>query len=127
MSNIPEELKYTKDHEWIKEEDNGIFTVGITDHAQEALGDLVFVELPETECDFSSGQACSVVESVKAASDIYTPLSGKIIEINNLLVESPELVNQDPYGDGWLFRIEASSSVELDDLLDRDSYAELLD
>ena len=99
----------------------------ITDHAQEALGDLVFVELPETECDFSSGQACSVVESVKAASDIYTPLSGKIIEINNLLVESPELVNQDPYGDGWLFRIEASSSVELDDLLDRDSYAELLD
>ena len=127
MSNIPEELKYTKDHEWIKEEDNGSFTVGITDHAQEALGDLVFVELPETECDFSSGQACSVVESVKAASDIYTPLSGKIIEINNLLVESPELVNQDPYGDGWLFRIEASSSVELDDLLDRDSYAELLD
>ena len=127
MSNIPEELKYTKDHEWIKEEDNGIFTVGITDHAQEALGDLVFVELPETECDFSSGQACSVVESVKAASDIYTPLSGKIIEVNNLLAESPELVNQDPYGDGWLFRIEASSSVELDDLLDRDSYAELLD
>ena len=82
MSNIPEELKYTKDHEWIKEEDNGIFTVGITDHAQEALGDLVFVELPETECDFSSGQACSVVESVKAASDIYTPLPSRTAPTN---------------------------------------------
>tara|TARA_B100001250_G_C19816624_1_gene798770 strand:+ start:5230 stop:5613 length:384 start_codon:yes stop_codon:yes gene_type:complete len=127
MSNIPEELKYTKDHEWVKQEDSNIFAVGITDHAQEALGDLVFVELPETECDFSYGQVCSVVESVKAASDIYIPLSGKIIEINNLLVESPELVNQDPYGDGWLFKLEASSLVELDDLLDRDSYSELLD
>ena len=127
MSDIPEDLKYTKDHEWIKTEEDGLFTVGITDHAQEALGDLVFIELPEVESNLSSGQTCSVVESVKAASDVYIPLSGKIVEVNNLLSDSPELVNQDPYGDGWLFRLKASSSVELDDMLDSDSYAELLD
>ncbi|OUU79642.1 MAG: glycine cleavage system protein H [Gammaproteobacteria bacterium TMED78] len=127
MSDIPEDLKYTKDHEWIKTEEDGLFTVGITDHAQEALGDLVFIELPEVESNLPSGQTCSVVESVKAASDVYIPLSGKIVEVNNLLSDSPELVNQDPYGDGWLFRLKASSSVELDDMLDSDSYAELLD
>lgn len=105
MSNIPQELKYTKTHEWVKKEDE-FLTIGITDHAQTMLGDLVYVELPEIETNFDSGQECAVVESVKAAADIYCPIPGEIIEVNEEVIENPQLINQDPYGRGWLFRIK---------------------
>lgn len=104
MSNIPKQLEYTTTHEWIKREDE-YFTVGITDHAQTMLGDLVYVELPEIESNISGGQECAVVESVKAAADVYCPIAGEIIEINMAVIENPQLINQDPYGKGWLFRI----------------------
>lgn len=104
MSSIPKTLKYSKTHEWIRKDDETI-TVGITDHAQYMLGDLVYVELPEVESSLETGQECAVVESVKAAADIYCPVSGEVVEINELLLENPQLVNEDPYGKGWLFRI----------------------
>lgn len=104
MSNIPNELIYTKSHEWVRKEEEYL-TVGITDHAQTMLGDLVYVELPETESSLDGGQECAVVESVKAAADIYCPVPGDIIEINEAVIENPQLINQDPYGKGWLFRI----------------------
>ncbi len=122
MSEIPEHLKYTKDHEWVAEADDGAAVVGITDHAQEALGDLVFVELPEVHRDVESGDVCAVVESVKAASEVYSPVAGNIAEVNTALDESPELVNSDPYGEGWLFRLNPSSPAEPEDLLDADAY-----
>ena len=118
MSNVPGDLKYTKSHEWVRREDDGSVTVGITDHAQSALGDLVFVEPPEAGSDVSAGDACAVVESVKAASDVYSPVSGKVAAGNDALADGPELVNQDPYGDGWIMRIEASDPAELDSLMD---------
>jgi glycine cleavage system H protein len=124
MSEIPAELLYRESHEWVRYEDDGTATVGISDHAQAQLGDMVFVELPELETDFDQGDACAVVESVKAASDVYAPVSGEIIEVNGALEDSPELVNTDPYGDGWLFRIELSNKGELDDLLDAEAYAD---
>lgn len=126
MSDIPENLKYTKDHEWIAETDDGTAIVGITDHAQEALGDLVFVELPEMHRDVASGDVCAVVESVKAASDVYSPISGNVNEVNVALDDAPELVNEDPYGEGWLFRLTPSSPVELEELLDADAYGRVL-
>ncbi len=104
MSNIPAKLQYTHSHEWIKKE-NDYFIVGITDHAQTMLGDLVYVELPEVEAQFDSGEECAVVESVKAAADIYSPLSGEVVEVNEAVINNPALINQDPYGKGWLFRI----------------------
>lgn len=104
MSKIPEKLQYTKTHEWVKNDDDTL-TVGITDHAQTMLGDLVYVELPEIESNLESGQECAVVESVKAAADIYCPVPGEIIEINDAVIENPQLINQDPYGKGWLFRM----------------------
>lgn len=104
MSNIPQALNYTKSHEWIKKDDE-FLTIGITDHAQTMLGDLVYVELPEIESSFDGGQECAVVESVKAAADIYCPIPGEIVEINSAVIENPQLVNQDPYGKGWLFRV----------------------
>lgn len=104
MSNIPQKLQYTKTHEWIKK-DEEYLTIGITDHAQTMLGDLVYVELPELESSFDGGQECAVVESVKAAADIYCPMPGEIVEINEAVIENPQLINQDPYGKGWLFRI----------------------
>ncbi len=104
MSNIPEKLQYTKTHEWVKREDDMI-TIGITDHAQTMLGDLVYVELPEIETNFDVGQECAVVESVKAAADIYCPIPGEVIEINEAVIENPQLVNEDPYGRGWLIRV----------------------
>ena len=104
MSSVPKTLKYSKTHEWIRKDDE-LITIGITDHAQTMLGDLVYVELPEIESSFENGQECAVVESVKAAADIYCPISGEIIEINEALLENPQLVNEDPYGKGWLFRI----------------------
>ncbi len=124
MSNIPSELKYVASHEWIREEGDGVVTVGVTDHAQELLGDVVFVELPEPEAELASGDETGVVESVKAASDIYAPVSGTVIAINEELEESPELVNSDPYGDGWFFKIKLSDPEELEALLDADAYAE---
>lgn len=122
MSEIPEELKYTKEHEWVREKDDGNVEVGITDHAQMALGDLVYIELPDADSAVAAGDAFAVVESVKAASDVYLPLSGKIVEVNDALVDGPELVNSDPYGDGWLIRFRPDSPSELDELLSGDDY-----
>ena len=122
MSEIPAELKYTKDHEWVREQDDGNVTLGITDHAQVSLGDLVFVELPETDAVLDVGDACAVVESVKAASDVYLPLSGTIVEANEALADSPELVNTDPYGEGWLFRFNPDTPAKLEELLNSEDY-----
>ena len=125
MSSIPSELKYVASHEWIRDEGDGSVTIGITDHAQDLLGDVVFVELPDVGAEFSAGEDTGVVESVKAASDVYAPLSGKIVAVNEDLEDSPELVNSDPYGDGWFFRVELTDDSELKELLDSDGYAEL--
>jgi glycine cleavage system H protein len=122
MSNAPNELKYTKTHEWIRTEADGSVTVGITDHAQELLGDMVFIELPETGTNFTPGNECAVVESVKAASDIYCPINGEITEINEQLADTPEIINQAPYGDGWLFRLKPEDTGEINDLMDADTY-----
>jgi len=122
MSNIPSHLYYTDSHEWVSSEDNDNARIGITDHAQEALGDLVFVELPVVGDEISQGDPCAVVESVKAASDIYAPVSGKIIAINEDLDNDPALINADPYGDGWLFEIDLIDSEELDGLKDAEAY-----
>ncbi|MGD8957167.1 MAG: glycine cleavage system protein GcvH [Chromatiaceae bacterium] len=125
MSNdVPTELKYTKSHEWVRIEDDGVVTVGITDHAQELLGDLVFVELPEVGAEVGAGAECAVVESVKAASDVYSPLTGEVIEANEILADAPETINQDAYEAGWIYRLRMSAPAELDALLDADSYAE---
>jgi glycine cleavage system H protein len=126
MTTIPDDLRYTKDHEWIREEGDGEYTVGITDHAQAALGDLVFVELPEVGATVEAGVACCVVESVKAASDVYSPLNGEVVEVNEVLVDSPELANSDPYTEGWLFRLRSEDNEALDKLLDFDEYVDLL-
>lgn len=122
MSAIPTDLKYTESHEWIRVLEDGSVIVGITDHAQAALGDLVFVEVPEAGTVFSAGDACAVVESVKAASDVYCPLSGKVDEANDVLADTPELVNEQPYEDGWLMRISPSDPGELDELMSADDY-----
>ncbi len=124
MSHIPNELKYSKSHEWARD-DGDVITVGITDHAQELLGDLVFVELPEVGEEVTAGAEVAVVESVKAASDVYSPIGGVITEVNAVVIDDPALVNQDPYAEAWLFKIEPHSKAELDDLLDADEYAEI--
>jgi len=121
MSIVPNDLKYAKSHEWAKLEADGIVLVGISDFAQEQLGDVVYVELPEQGRSVKAGEACAVIESVKAASDIYSPVSGEIIETNTALAETPELVNQDSY-QYWLFRVKISDSTELDSLLDASGY-----
>lgn len=126
MSEIPDDLRYTRDHEWVREQDDGVLTIGITDHAQTSLGDLVFVELPEVDARLSAGDACAVVESVKAASDVYCPLSGTVAETNEALAEAPELVNSDPYGNGWLFRVTPDVPNELEELLSGADYERLL-
>jgi glycine cleavage system H protein len=125
MSEIPTELKYASSHEWARLEEDGTVTVGISDHAQQALGDVVYVEHPEVGQTVSVGGEAGVVESVKAASDIYAPVSGTISEVNEALEDAPETVNQDPYGDGWFFRIEPEDATQLDDLLDSSAYGEL--
>ena len=126
MSNdVPSDLKYTKSHEWARIEDDGIATVGITDHAQELLGDLVFVELPEVGADLGIGAECAVVESVKAASDVYSPLSGEVIEVNETLADQPELLNEDPYGEGWLCEIEMSDPEQIGAMMDAAGYTTL--
>ncbi|MBD3874400.1 glycine cleavage system protein GcvH [Pseudomonas kunmingensis] len=121
MSNIPSDLRYAASHEWARLEADGSITVGISDHAQEALGDVVYVELPEVRRQLNAGQEAGVVESVKAASDIYAPVAGEVIAVNEALADSPELVNSDPYG-SWFFRLQPSDTSELDKLLDAAGY-----
>lgn len=127
MSKIPSELRYTQTHEWVRVEDDGTLVVGITDHAQSQLGELVFVELPDVGALVSSSDEVVVLESVKAASDGYSPVSGKIVSVNEDLEEAPSLVNSDPYGDGWLFRIDPIDPDEFSELLDADSYEQTLE
>ena len=122
MSNNPNELKYASSHEWARLEEDGSITVGITDHAQNALGDVVFVELPEVGAELTAGQEAGVVESVKAASDVYAPVSDKVIAINDALEDAPETINGDPYGEGWFYRIEPSDAAELEELLSAEAY-----
>ncbi|WP_333890686.1 glycine cleavage system protein GcvH [Atlantibacter subterraneus] len=127
MSNVPGELKYSKEHEWLRKESDGTYTVGITEHAQELLGDMVFVDLPDVGATVSAGDDCAVAESVKAASDIYAPISGEIVAVNDALSDSPEQVNSEPYGAGWIFRIKASDESEVEALLDAAGYEALLE
>lgn len=122
MSNIPADLRYASSHEWVRPEGDGVFTVGISAHAQELLGDMVFVELPDIGAEVGTGDDVAVAESVKAASDVYAPISGEIIEVNAKLEDSPELLNTDPYGDGWLFKIKAEDEKEAEGLLDAAGY-----
>ncbi len=125
MSEIPSDLRYRDSHEWVRVEGDGTVVVGISDHAQGELGDMVFVELPEPGMSYDQGEACAVIESVKAASDVYAPLSGEVVKANGQLEDSPELVNSDPYGDGWLFRLLPSDASQIEGLLDAAAYAEL--
>ena len=122
MSQVPSELRYTKDHEWTRDNGDGTLTVGITDHAQEALGDLVFVEVPEQGREVAAGEACAVVESVKAASDVYSPVGGEVVAGNAALGGQPELINQDPYGAGWIMRIRPADKAQFAALLDAKAY-----
>lgn len=124
MSEIPTDLRFSESHEWVSAEEDGVVKVGITDHAQSQLGDLVFVELPEEGASVGQGDSCAVVESVKAASDIYSPVTGEIVAINETVVESPELVNSDPYGDGWLFSVRLEDPDEIEGLMDAERYAQ---
>ena len=124
MSETPDSLKFAKSHEWARVLPDQVIEVGISDYAQESLGDVVYVELPDVGDSLSAGEECCAVESVKAASDIYAPLSGEVIAVNESLDDEPELLNQSPYGDGWIFRIKADEISELDALLDADQYAQ---
>jgi len=128
MSRIPPELKYTRSHEWLRSLPDGSVEIGISDHAQEELGDLVFVELPQVGRRLAAGEACAVVESVKAASDVYAPVSGKITAVNSALSDKPETINEDAYGEGWIFVVKPSNlAEEQEELLDPDAYAELIE
>jgi len=126
LSNIPSDLRYTKSHEWVRTGEKGAVEIGISEHAQSALGDLVFVEVPEVGRAVKAGDACAVVESVKAASDVYSPVSGKVIAGNAALATQPELLNQDPYGAGWLFRVQTNSPIDDAALLSAADYAKFL-
>ena len=123
MSNIPSELKYVASHEWLRAEADGMVTVGITEHAQELLGDIVFVEVPEVGTELAVEQEAGVVESVKAASDVYAPIAGEVVAVNEELVASPELANSDPYGAGWFFKIKPANAADLDGLMTAEQYA----
>jgi len=125
MSNVPSELKFLSSHEWVLIEGD-IATIGVSDHAQELLGDLVFVELPEEGSSISAGDSVGVIESVKAASDTYAPVSGEVVEINSDLEDSPERINDDPYGDGWMYKVKMEDSAEVSDLLDADAYTDAI-
>ena len=127
MSEIPGDLKFLKSHEWARVEGDGKVTVGISEHAQGLLGDLVYVELPTGGERFEAGTACAVVESVKAASDVYAPITGTVVEVNNALADKPETINEDAYGDGWIFVLEIEEPEQLNDMLGPDDYAELLE
>ena len=122
MTQTPPELKYAPSHEWARLEEDGTITIGISDHAQEALGDVVFVELPDAGANLAAGDEAGVVESVKAASDIYAPLGGEVIAVNELLEDTPEIVNSDPYNDGWFYRLQPADASELDKLLSAEDY-----
>jgi len=122
MSEIPSDLRYTKSHEWVRLEEDGTVTVGISDHAQELLGDLVFVELPEVGATISADEACCVVESVKAASDVYMPITGEVVDTNQLLVDEPEIINSSPYDDGWVFKIQPDDVDDIEQLMDASTY-----
>lgn len=127
MSEIPADLKYTASHEWVRQNEDGNLVIGITDHAQKALGDLVFVELPDTGAELGAGDQCIVVESVKAASDVYCPVSGTVVSVNEALDEAPELVNSEPFGEGWLMVLAPADADDLNALLDADAYAQTLE
>lgn len=127
MSELPGDLRYTSDHEWLRQEEDGSVTVGITDHAQTALGDLVYVELPEAGQELEVGGEMAVVESVKAASDVYAPVSGSVLDVNADLADDPEKINADPYGDGWIVRLQPSGGIDSTDTMDPHAYQELLD
>jgi glycine cleavage system H protein len=127
MNEIPGDLKFLKSHEWARIEDDGTVTVGISDHAQAQLGDLVYVELPAVGDSVEAGNACAVVESVKAASDVYSPVSGTIVKVNDALGDKPETINEDAFGDGWVFRVKPTALAELDELLTPDEYAEQIE
>ncbi|MEI6893811.1 MAG: glycine cleavage system protein GcvH [Colwellia sp.] len=124
MSNTPSELKYATSHEWVRVESDGIVTIGITEHAQGLLGDMVFVELPDVGDAITTGDDVAVAESVKAASDIYAPITGEVVEVNEALEDAPELVNSDAFGEGWLFKVKIEDAGELDNLLDATGYAD---
>jgi glycine cleavage system H protein len=126
MSDTPADLKYSKEHEWVRDNSDGTVTVGITDHAQDALGDLVYIELPEVGRKVEAAEACAVVESVKAASDIYSPVDGEVTETNVALGDAPESINDDPYGEGWIFKLRVSDGSQLDGLLDAAAYEALV-
>lgn len=127
MTEIPGDLKFLKSHEWARVEDDGTITIGISDHAQGLLGDLVYVELPEVGDSVEAGNGVAVVESVKAASDVYSPVSGEVVSVNSALTEKPETINEDAYGEGWLFVVRPSDTGELDEMLDPDAYGELIE
>lgn len=128
MNEIPGDLKFMKSHEWARVEDNGTVTIGISDHAQSQLGDLVYVELPNIGDKVEAGAACAVVESVKAASDVYAPVAGEVVAVNAALSDKPETINEDAYGDGWIVVVKPSSLQEdMDNLLDPDAYADVLE
>lgn len=126
MSQIPADLKYVASHEWLRQEADGTLTIGITDHAQDLLGDIVYVELPEVGATVEADDEIAVVESVKAASDVYAPIAGEIIEINSALIDAPETINSDPYGDGWFFKIRPDNADDYDGLMDADDYQDSL-
>jgi glycine cleavage system H protein len=127
MSDVPADLKYTETHEWVRDNGDGTVTVGISDHAQDALGDLVFVELPEVGKALAAKDACAVVESVKAASDIYAPVAGEVVAANEALDGAPETINSDPYGEGWIFRLKLAGDDPAEGLLDAAAYQQVLD
>ncbi len=126
-SNVPADLRYTKTHEWVKSLPDGSVVIGITDHAQHALGDIVFAEAPEAGRTVAAGEACAVVESVKAASDVYSPIAGEVLEGNGGLGDAPEKINADPYGDGWLFKLKPANAADVGAMLDSSAYAKFLE
>ena len=127
MSELPGDLLYTKDHEWLRQEDDGTVTIGITDHAANALGDLVYVELPELAQDVAAGGEMAVVESVKAASDVYAPIAGTVTAINEELADDPEKINAEPFGEGWIVRMQPAEAIDEGELMSPDAYQQLLD
>ncbi|MEM8546576.1 MAG: glycine cleavage system protein GcvH [Pseudomonadota bacterium] len=127
MSEVPGDLQYTEEHEWLRLEDDGSVVIGITEHAQEALGDLVYVELPEVDQALNAGDGLAVVESVKAASDVYVPLEATVVAVNEALADGPEVVNEDPYGDGWIARVMPADRGDLDGLMNAEAYQEFLE
>jgi glycine cleavage system H protein len=127
MSNIPFDVSYAKTHEWARMNDDGTVTVGITDNAQDQLGDMVYIEVPEVGQTVTAEEACAVIESVKAASDIYAPVGGEVVEVNDSLIDAPETINQDAYGEGWIFRLQPADKGEMDALMDAEAYEAFLE